>query len=990
MATSSPRSTRQRSLRLIGGFIFILALVALGFFGAYRNLRGTVETELEEDIGDRVDDVHQELVLTYDLYLDEVQSGMRVLEALAVVQGPPAVGPAVSLNGQIVPDLRFGAAPVAGHFELVDKDVQLMGGTATLFTRVGDGFMRIATNVKRPDGSRAIGTVLDPQGPAIAVVRQGKTFNGVVDILGHSYITGYKPIQDATGATIGLYYVGYPVATLGRIGESLTNSHLLEHGFFALLDQNNKLLFNTHGADAAIIQAALPRAVAGQTTWTDGPWSWQAERFPQWKFTLLAATYRPDVAQQTWHRVIPVFAYLAPFILVAFALVFVFIRRLTATLDTAERLREEGRKLALVVSRSHNGVMITRPDRTIEWVNDGFTRTTGYSAEEAIGRHPDTFLHGPETSAETLEISKQARAENRSFQIDVLNYHKSGRKIWIHADGQPIFDDAGKVVNYTVIQIDITKRKQMEEDLRLAREAAEEASRTKSSFLANMSHELRTPMNAIIGYSEMLMEEAEDTGQEDSIPDLKKIHAAGKHLLGLINDVLDLSKIEAGKTTLYLEDFSIPTMVGEVASTITPLVSKNENELVIVCPPDFGSMRADVTKIRQTLFNLLSNAAKFTQKGRITLTTVRETRDGREWVHFHVADSGIGMTPAQLGKLFQAFVQADASTTRKYGGTGLGLAISRRFCQMMGGDITVTSEVGKGTVFTATLPARVIDPNEVSPVAVAAPTDSPAPAATTPTAGAEAAVPVANGPLVLVVDDDPAVLDLLTRNLSKDGYSVRTAQTGQDALGLARELKPRLITLDVMMPSMDGWSVLTALKADSATRDIPVVMVSIVDDKPLGFALGASDYLTKPVDRGRLTEVLAKHAPPSAGRLALVIDDLPDNRGVLRHGLEREGWTVIEAENGRLGLDLFAARKPDLVLLDLMMPVMDGFEFLRELRYRDDGRKVPVVVITAKELTPAERDTLRASVENVVQKGSTGADNLLTEIREKIIEATKP
>ncbi len=858
-----------------------------------------------------------------------------------------------------------------------------MGGTATLFTHAGDGFVRLSTNVKRPDGSRAVGTVLDPKGPAIAVVRQNRIFYGVVDILGRSYITGYGPIHDAAGANIGLYYVGYPVETLGRIGDSLAQAHLLEHGLFALLDQNNKLLFNTAGADVATIQAAIPRARSGQAAWTEGPWSWRAERFPQWRFTLLAATYQPDVKQQTWHRVIPVFAYLVPLILVVFVLVFLFIRRLTHTLATAERLREEARKLAVVVSKSHNGVLITRPDRVIEWVNDGFTRTTGFTAEEVVGRNPDSFLHGPETSAETLAISKAARAENRSFQIDILNYHKSGRKIWIHADGQPLFDDAGQVVNYIVIQIDITKRKQMEEELRLAREAAEEASRTKSSFLANMSHELRTPMNAIIGYSEMLMEEAEDAGQEGFVPDLKKIHAAGKHLLGLINDVLDLSKIEAGKTTLYLEEFNVAAMVGEVASTIQPLVAKNGNELVINCPPEFGTMKADVTKIRQTLFNLLSNAAKFTEKGRITLTAAREVRDGREFVHFHVADSGIGMTPAQLGKLFQAFVQADASTTRKYGGTGLGLAISRKFCQMMGGDITVASEVGKGTTFTATVPARVVDGTETA----AAPA-APAPVAAAPAAEIVPAAP--NAPLVLVVDDDPAVLDLLTRSLSKEGYAVRTSLSGQEALVLARELQPRLITLDVMMPSMDGWSVLAALKADPATRDIPVVMCSIVDDKPLGFSLGASDYLTKPLDRSRLAEVLTKHAPHDAERLALVVDDLPDNRAVLRHGLEREGWTVIEADNGRAGLDLFAERKPALILLDLMMPVMDGFEFLRELRYRDDGRGVPVVVVTAKELTAAERDILRASVENVVQKGPNGPASLMTEIRDKIAGATRP
>ena len=972
----APRSNKRRSLGFLAVFAAILAFVALGFFGAYRNLQKTVELQLRESIGHQVGEVEHELVLTYDLYLDETKSSMRVLEALALATGAPSAGPTVTVGTQRVPDLRFGNQSVLGHFGLVDKDVELMGGTATLFTHAGTGFVRLSTNVKRPDGSRAVGTVLDPKGPAIAVVSQDRIFYGVVDILGRSYITGYAPIHDAGGANIGLYYVGYPVETLGRIGDSLAQSHLLAHGFFALLDQNNQLLFNSQGADAATIQAAIPRAVAGQAAWTDGNWSWQAQRFPQWRFTLLAATYRPDVSHQAWRRVIPVFAYLAPFILFAFVLVFVFVRRLTITLDTAERLREEARKLALVVSRSHNGVVITKPDGVIEWVNDGFIRTMGFTAEEVIGRTPDAVFHGPETSVETLAIAKAARADKRSFQIDVLTYHKSGRKIWIHADGQPLFDDAGNVINYIVIQIDITKRKQMEEDLRVAREAAEEANRTKSSFLANMSHELRTPMNAIIGYSEMLMEEAEDTGQEGLVPDLKKIHSAGKHLLGLINDVLDLSKIEAGKTTLYLEEFPVATMIGEVASTIQPLVEKNGNQLVIACPPDFGTIRADVTKIRQTLFNLLSNAAKFTEKGRITLTAVREQRDGREWVHFRVADSGIGMTPAQLGKLFQAFVQADVSTTRKYGGTGLGLVISRRFCQMMGGDITVASELGKGTTFTATVPARVVDPAEAA--------GGPGRLAPRRPGGPAAPAPAADAPLVLVVDDDPAVHDLLQRSLTREGYSVRTAATGPEALALARELRPRLITLDVMMPSMDGWSVLAALKADPATREIPVVMCTIVDDKPLGFSLGAADYLTKPLDRSRLGEVLAKHAPLDAARLALVIDDLPDNRAVLRHGLEREGWTVVEAENGQAGLDRFGERKPALILLDLMMPVMDGFEFLRELRYRDDGRNVPVVVVTAKELTPAERDILRACVENVVQKGPNGPASLLSEIRAKI------
>ncbi|HVU24672.1 MAG TPA: response regulator [Opitutus sp.] len=648
----------------------------------------------------------------------------------------------------------------------------------------------------------------------------------------------------------------------------------------------------------------------------------------------------------------------------------------TAALAAAEA---ESRKLALVASRTHNGVMITGRDGTIEWVNDGFTRLTGYSAAEAIGRRPDQLIMGPNPSEETVKVTSAARREKRGFQFEILTYHKDGHLVWVLADGQPVFDEQGELINYMVVQVDITNRKKAEEELRTAREAAEEANRTKSAFLANMSHELRTPMNAIIGYSEMLVEEAEDLGQDSFVPDLKKIHAAGKHLLGLINDVLDLSKIEAGKMTLYLEDFAVPAMVAEVAATIQPLIEKNGNELAVECPADLPPMRADVTKVRQMLFNLLSNAAKFTERGRITLTVAATGPEDAGTVEFHVADTGIGMTPEQLQKLFQAFVQADASTTRKYGGTGLGLAISRKFCVMMGGDITVASEPGKGTTFTATIPRRVREEGGG--------TRTPFPAAAPPLVAPVAGAKESSGPLILVVDDDPAVLDLLSRDLTREGYRVRTAANGRDALALARELKPRLITLDVMMPSMDGWSVLAALKADGGTHHIPVVMVSIVDDKQLGFALGAADYLTKPVDRDRLASILGRLAPQADARLAMVVDDLADNREMLRHALESEGWEVVEAGDGRAGLALFGERRPALILLDLMMPVMDGFEFLRDLRARDDGRGVPVVVVTAKELSPEERDRLRAGVENIIQKGTVGHDELMQEIRSKIAAA---
>ena len=536
------------------------------------------------------------------------------------------------------------------------------------------------------------------------------------------------------------------------------------------------------------------------------------------------------------------------------------------------------------------------------------------------------------------------------------------------------------------------KNSQLEE----ARAAADEASKAKSTFLANMSHELRTPMNAIIGYSEMLQEEAEDTGQSAFVPDLQKIHGAGKHLLSLINDILDLSKIEAGKMTLFLEEFDVTKMVNEVAATVQPLVSKNSNRLVVECAADIGLMRADVTKVRQTLFNLLSNASKFTERGTVTLRVGREVisdqlsvisyqnpgigdgapsetppliTDHCPLITFSVTDTGIGMTPEQMSRLFQAFEQADASTTKKFGGTGLGLAISKKFCRMMGGDITVESEPGKGTTFTVTLPADVSE----EPAAFS----EHDPASRIP----HPASPLAT---ILVIDDDANVRDLMERTLSKDGYRVVTAADGPRGLALAKELKPAVITLDVMMPGMDGWAVLTTLKADPVTADIPVIMMTIVDDKHMGFALGAADYFTKPIDWQRLAGALKKHRLSSAAQTVLLVEDDSDTRDMLRRSMEKEGWTVSEAANGRQGLERLTEGIPSLILLDLMMPEMDGFTFLQELRARPDGHHSPVIVITAKDLTNDDRRRLNGEVARILQKGAVSTEDLLAEIRSLI------
>lgn len=510
-----------------------------------------------------------------------------------------------------------------------------------------------------------------------------------------------------------------------------------------------------------------------------------------------------------------------------------------------------------------------------------------------------------------------------------------------------------------------------------ARVAAEEATRAKSAFLANMSHELRTPLNAIIGYSEMLQEEASEGGYDDFTPDLEKIRTAGKHLLALINDILDLSKIEAGKMELHLERFELDQMLGEVMTTIAPLVERNGNRLVLQSEPN-GTVVADLTKLRQALLNLLSNAAKFTTGGQVTLAVDSVLLNQVEHVRMRVSDSGIGMTPEQVHKLFREFTQGDSSTTRKYGGTGLGLALSRRFCQMMGGDITVTSTAGVGSTFTILVPRTVEAPAAEIPLIELM----------------EPAEPI--GPMrgtVLVIDDDRATHDLLRRTLAREGLRVIAAGSGEEGLVLARKLRPDVITLDVLLKGVDGWHVLSQLKADPLLAHIPVLMLTIVDERNTGFALGAADYLTKPVDRRRLVDLVSRHCPPAgvAGSApVLIVEDDETTREMLRRTVEQAGWTARTAENGRVGLQQVAEQRPSLIVLDLMMPELDGFGFLAELRDNPEWLTLPVIVVTAMDLSNDDRERLNRSVQRVLQKGVYERELLLREVSSLVSSHVRP
>ncbi len=512
------------------------------------------------------------------------------------------------------------------------------------------------------------------------------------------------------------------------------------------------------------------------------------------------------------------------------------------------------------------------------------------------------------------------------------------------------------------------------ENARLFREIEEKgrqlelASQHKSQFLANMSHELRTPLNAIIGLSEMLLEDAQALGTTDTVEPLERILRAGNHLLTLINEILDLSKIEAGKMELHLEDVAVPPLVEEVVATIRPLAEKNGNGLAVACPNDVGTMRADGTRVRQALLNLLSNANKFTEGGAVTLEVAREQAEGREWVRFAVSDTGIGMTAEQMAKLFEEFIEVDAATRRRYGGTGLGLAISRRFCRMMGGDITVESQPGRGSTFTIRLPA-------VAEVAAGQPVAEAMVGKTKP------AVASRGDRTILVIDDDPTVLEVMERFLAKEGFAVDSATGGVAGLRRAKEIRPAAVTLDIMMPDLDGWTVLAALKGDPELADIPVVVVTIVDDRSRGYALGATEYLVKPIDRERLARVLRSLCGDRPLRRVLVVEDDATTRELIRQTLEADRWAVTEAGNGRIALERVAAGPPDVIVLDLMMPEMDGFEFLEVLRGHDRWRGIPVLVITAMDLTEEDRRRLNGGVERILQKGLYSREELLREVR---------
>ncbi|HJP31670.1 MAG TPA: response regulator [Candidatus Latescibacteria bacterium] len=496
--------------------------------------------------------------------------------------------------------------------------------------------------------------------------------------------------------------------------------------------------------------------------------------------------------------------------------------------------------------------------------------------------------------------------------------------------------------------------------LELANEQIQQANRLKSEFLANMSHELRTPMNAIVGFSKIVHRKAKTQLDRRQVDNLERVLQSSEILMALINDILDLSKIEAGRLEVQPEHFDLRELLESCVGTVSPLVKKGV-QLKTRLARELSPVWSDPTRVRQIVINLLSNAAKFTEEGeiRVGLRTI-----GKDRVAISVSDSGIGIPGDKLASIFEEFRQADGSTTRKYGGTGLGLSISKKLAQMLGGDVTVDSVVGEGSTFTVNLPVEV--PSSEATLEPLKPDQLPA------TGG--------GGRVVLSIDDDPDVISLITQELEEDGYQVIGAQHAIDGIEKAQRVQPYAITLDIMMPGMDGWEAITRLKTNPETRDIPLIVLSIIDNKELGYRLGADEYLIKPVDRDSLCRALQRYE--GRGKEVLVTDDDPDVIDLTRQLLEEDGWTVRAASNGQEALDAMAEKMPDVMLLDLMMPVMDGFETLRRVRDNPGTKNLPIIVITAKDLGADEVENLRANASRVIEKDGLDRGRILRELRE--------
>ncbi len=607
--------------------------------------------------------------------------------------------------------------------------------------------------------------------------------------------------------------------------------------------------------------------------------------------------------------------------------------------------------------------IVVHDGQQIRYINAAGARLLADSVPAAlIGQQLDPLLS-----------AVSAKADGTPVMTDQVFTRADGTQIELELVVLPFPDHELDATQ--VILRNITERKQVEKELRLAKIAADAANRAKSQFISTMSHELRTPLTAILGYADLLKYTLSDADNAEALHDLSHIRDAGTHLLAIINDVLDLSKIEAGQMQVHVEQVCIDFLAYNVTDAVRPLAERNGNQIVVRGVDTVGVLQTDEVRLRQILLNLLSNACKFTHNGTITLevTAIPDAGTDNDLVRFAVHDTGIGIRPDDLARLFQDFVQVDSSTTRKYGGTGLGLALSRRLAQLIGGEITCTSEVGVGSTFILAVP-RTLTTEQLELTALA----KPSPATLAEPLPSPLEPDHVESQIVLVIDDDPAIRDLLPRMLAQPNLHFETASDGREGLELAMALLPDLIILDVLLPELDGWNVLYELKQNPETHDIPVLMLTISPNAQNGLVLGAAGILNKPVAIERVAhEITAILRGAPAPLDVLLVEDDADLRGYFRRTLERDGWRVREADSGTAALALLEQQLPALAVIDLMLPGMDGITLIGAIRTMPGGDTLPILVVTAKDLSTEEQVQLNASVEQVLRKGRFHSDELL-------------
>jgi PAS domain S-box-containing protein len=625
-----------------------------------------------------------------------------------------------------------------------------------------------------------------------------------------------------------------------------------------------------------------------------------------------------------------------------------------------QEMRSSVHLLEDIFQHSNLAMKVKDTNGRILRINEAAAKLMGRPAQEILG-HTVDVVATPETAAlirqHDHEVIEGGRITACEEQVNYL-----GGSYTLLTTRFPVTNERGTVAGVGVISMDFTQRMHMEQELRTAKAQAESANQAKSLFLANMSHELRTPLNSIIGLSELTLEQAEEREDNETAETMQRVVNAGRHLLSLINDILDISRIESGRVELHTEVVHVQTLLESVINTMQTLARSNGNKLVLQVAPEVDLACIDATRLRQVLLNLIGNAIKFTRNGEVKVAV--SLRD--EQLHIAVSDTGIGMTGEQLQRIFEPFEQADRSIARRFGGSGLGLTISRQLLGLMRGRIDVSSDIQYGSVFTVTLPIGDIDNAETRPKSLAS----------------EVLAAHGRNPVVLVVDDDPDACSLVRNALQRDGINVISASSGQEALALTRSLRPAVMVLDILLGDMTGWDVLAAIRADPDHAELPVILCTVTDPDQRTGVLGVVEHLTKPFDRDHLSHLVQRFVGAARSSSLLVVDDDDFYRDSIASVLRQAGHQVDTAPNGEQALDMMRSHPPDLLLLDMVMPGMDGLAVIEAMRVEPTLAPVPIMLVTAADITPEVSRSLYERAVLLVRKGESDLTDVIQRVHQ--------